>query len=327
MPAISPTQSNVQQALIAFLGAVLPGLPGQTPAVFVGSIAGNVLTVGPLPGKVPVGIQGTIQVNAPLLGLGVAPGTTISAMLTGTGGVGTYQVSIPQTVASATMSTGVSAVPGQVNRVPEPVNPFFAVATIIRSPRFSTNVDGSADVKFIGSITGTVLSVSDVIIGTIQQGATLSGTGVAFGTTIINQISGPIGGAGTYSVLPSQNNANGTMSAGIKTLSQNSEFVFQCDFHSPDSTAGDFAKTVSTAIRDEYGTTFFASLVSPLNGVVPLFADDPVQMGWTNDSAQWETRWILEIHLEAVQIISVPQQYSDSASVTVVDVTAAYPPN
>jgi hypothetical protein len=326
LTAISPTQSNVQQALIAFLNAVLPGLSGQAPAVFVGSIAGNVLTVAPLPGKVPVGIQGTVQLNAPLLGLGVAPGTTIAALLTGSGGVGTYQVSIAQTVAQATMSTGVSAVPGQANRVPEPVNPFFAVATPIRIDRLATNVDGSADVKLVGSIAGNTLTVSQVIAGQLEVGAALFGTGVA-ANTVVTGVSGTAGGPGAYAVSPAQGAAPQTMSAGAKTLTQSAEVTIQVDFHSSDTTAGDFAQTVSTALRDEYGVNFFAGLSAPLNGVVPLHADDPRQTPFVNDQGQYEYRWTLEVCLQARQTVQVPLQYADAAIVALEDVTALYPPH
>jgi hypothetical protein len=326
MVAISPTQSSVQQALIAFLGAVLPGLPGQPPAVFVGSISGNVLTVSALPGKVPVGIQGTVQLNAPLLGLGVAPGTTIAAALTGTGGVGTYQISVPQTVAQATMSTGVSAVPGQANRVPEPANPFFAVITPIRIERLRTNVDDSADVKIIGQIVGNTLTVLQVVSGQVQIGAALFGTGVAPNTVVTGLISG-VGGTGTYAVSPSQSAAAQTMSAGAKTLTQSAEVTVQVDFHSADSISGDFAQLVSTCLRDSFGVDFFAGLPPPLNGVVPLYADDPRQAPFISAEGQYETRWTLDVCLQIYQIVQVPSQFADAASVDVIDVDAAYPPS
>lgn len=56
-------------------------------------------------------LSGTFQVGQTLVGAGIAPGTTIVALLTGTGANngGTYQVSISQTVAS-TAITGVSVV-------------------------------------------------------------------------------------------------------------------------------------------------------------------------------------------------------------------------
>ncbi|KAA1013027.1 hypothetical protein FVF58_09560 [Paraburkholderia panacisoli] len=66
---------------------------------FVGSIAGNTLTVTEMS-------LGTIAVGATLFGAGITAGTTITAQGTGTGGIGTYAVSQPQTVASEVMACG-----------------------------------------------------------------------------------------------------------------------------------------------------------------------------------------------------------------------------
>lgn len=66
---------------------------------FTGSIAGSTLTVTQMS-------LGTIAVGATLFGVGVTAGTTITALGSGTGGVGTYTVSTPQTVASETLACG-----------------------------------------------------------------------------------------------------------------------------------------------------------------------------------------------------------------------------
>jgi hypothetical protein len=318
---ISPTQSNVQSALVSFLSAVLPGIPGNLPAVFIGTISGTTLTVAALPGKKPAGIQGTIQLNAPLLGLGVMPGTIIQSQSGGTtGGIGTYQVSVSQTLSQpVTMSTGVLALTGQQNRVPEPANPYFAILTPIRVDRLATNQDASADVKFIGSISGNILTVSAVAIGTIVLGSTVFGAGVTPGTQITGFISGG-GGDGTYQVSPSQTVSSGTMSAGGMSLMQEAEITVQIDVHSPDFQGGDFAQTISTCLRDPFGVSFFANLPSPLNGVVPLYADDPKQIGWTNDQQQWEARWSLDCCLQINQVVGIAAQYADSATVVLHEV-------
>lgn len=325
MVAISPTQSNAQAALKAFLGAVLPGVSGTEPAVFTGSIAGTTLTVTALPDALPGGIQGTIQDNAPLLGLNVTPGTTIIDQLSGaTGGAGTYLVSISQTVVQTTMSTGVSIVAGQQNRVVEPANPYFCVMTPIRFTRLATNIDTAADVKFTGSISGNTLTVSDVAFGQIVLGATVFGSGVA-ANTVVTAFESGTGGVGTYTVSASQTVASETLSAGQKTLTQEAEVVIQIDVHSPDTLAGDFAQTASTALRDEFGVTFFAGLSAPLNGVSPFFADDPKQIAFVNAESQYEYRWTLDAHFQANQTIVLPQTYADAASLTLKDVNALFP--
>jgi hypothetical protein len=58
-------------------------------------------------------------------------------------------------------------------------------------------IDGLA--SFTGVVAANVLTVSS-LTGTITIGMTLSGTGVASGTLVTAQLTGPAGGAGTYSV-------------------------------------------------------------------------------------------------------------------------------
>jgi hypothetical protein len=56
-----------------------------------------------------------------------------------------------------------------------------------------------------GTIQGNVLTIASVT-NTIFVGGLVTGTGVATGTTIVSQLSGTAGGAGTYAVdIPSQN--------------------------------------------------------------------------------------------------------------------------
>ena len=65
-------------------------------AVFTGSISGTTLTVSAV-------TSGTIYVGQTVQGTGVTANTMITALVSGTGGTGTYTVSSSQTVASTTM--------------------------------------------------------------------------------------------------------------------------------------------------------------------------------------------------------------------------------
>jgi hypothetical protein len=58
-------------------------------------------------------------------------------------------------------------------------------------------LDGYA--SFTGVVAANVMTVS-ALTGTLTVGMTLSGTGVASGTVIVNQLTGPAGGTGTYTV-------------------------------------------------------------------------------------------------------------------------------
>lgn len=91
-------------AYFAAAGATPTGAAVVTASVaastgsFTGSIAGDVLTI------TAVG-SGVARPGGTLSGSGVVSGTTITAQLSGTaGGIGTYRVSVPQTVASTTIS-------------------------------------------------------------------------------------------------------------------------------------------------------------------------------------------------------------------------------
>jgi len=110
-------------------------------AQFIGYTTANTLTVTTMK-------SGTLAVGQQLFGIGVTPETVITALGSGTGGVGTYTINISQTVASQTLNT-------------------VAVAA-----------------RVTGSISGTVLTVTAVTSGTLYPGQTIQGTGVSAGTII-----------------------------------------------------------------------------------------------------------------------------------------------
>jgi hypothetical protein len=227
----------------------------------------------------------------------------------------------------AVLPAGTSIIVAQDNRVPEPQEGSFVVLTPLRMIRLRTNVHTFQDVKFTGSITANVLTVSAVATGTIVLGATVFGVGVANGTTVIAQISGTPGGIGTYQVAgPAQSIGLETLSAGLESIEQGTRMEMQLDFHGADSlSAGDMAQTVSTLMRDEFATTQFANQV-PNFGVVPLYADDPRQAPFINAEQQYETRWVVEAMLQFNGVIEVPLEFADSAVVTAVSVEATFPP-
>lgn len=82
---------------VLFKGGRLEG-GGRLPAAFTASIAGTVLTVSAIS-------AGTLVVGDQISGVGVTAGTYITALGTGTGGIGTYTVSASQTVGSVAMVT------------------------------------------------------------------------------------------------------------------------------------------------------------------------------------------------------------------------------
>lgn len=136
----TPTQSNAMAQLRSFLLAVLPAgvevlqaQPNRVPepagpnyvlmtprrldrlrtnvdayrdARFTGSVAGATMTIAAVDPDFP----GQLAVGSVVFGAGVAAGTTVTALGTGAGGVGTYSVAPAQTVASRALSSGVKTV-------------------------------------------------------------------------------------------------------------------------------------------------------------------------------------------------------------------------
>jgi hypothetical protein len=216
-----------------------------------------------------------------------------------------------------TTITGIPAVQGQVNRVAS-LEGDYAVMWPLRRPRLATNVDSSADAKFIGSIAGQTMTITEVDTGSMNVGATVFGVGVAANTVVGSQLTGDPGGVGTYSVSPSQNLASTTLSAGQTNVKQATEFVMQCDVHG--AASGDNAQTLATLFRDQYAVDQFAG-----TGISPLYADDPRQTPFVTAANQYEDRWTVDLHMQIDPIVSVPQQYADQANVTVISVTEAFP--
>jgi hypothetical protein len=129
-------------------------------AVFTGSISGTTLTVTAI-------TNGTIAINQALFGVGITQETVITALGSGSGGVGTYTINISQTIASEQMNSVIAG----------------AVVT--------------------GSIAGTTLTVTAVTSGTLALGQTIQGSTVT-AQTIITAFGTGTGGAGTYTVNNSQ---------------------------------------------------------------------------------------------------------------------------
>ncbi|WP_186307181.1 LIC_12616 family protein [Mesorhizobium amorphae] len=311
MIAPNPSQSAVFAALRAFLLDILP----RGDAIFVGEIAGNTLTVTSID-------QGSIAIGSQIFGQTVASGTFVTALGTGSGGIGTYSVNIAQTVPiehSPVMWTGCEVVQGQDNRVPEPRLNDFVVMTELFRRRLETNVNTYSDVAFTGSISGQTLTVSAIQFGTIEIGQRVNGVGVTPGTTITALGSGT-GGVGTYTVSTSQTVASEKLSSGFENHLQPTEIHIQLDVHGENS--ADNAQTITTLFRDQYAVQAFSDL-NP--NVQPLHADDPKQVPFWNGEQQTENRWAITARLQANIAVETPQDFADQLQPTLINVEAAYP--
>ena len=81
-----------------------------------------------------------------------------------------------------------------------------------------TGAIAAATFSVTGSILANQLVVTAVASGVVVPGATISGSGVASGTTIVGQLSGTPGGIGTYIVTGNQSIGSETISGAYGTL-------------------------------------------------------------------------------------------------------------
>lgn len=213
---------------------------------------------------------------------------------------------------SSVVPTGTKVVRGQQNRVPEPPDVNHVVMWPITKTRLATNVDDYTDIAFHGSISGTTLSVSSVIQGTVAVGLYLDAENITQGTHITALGAHP----NEFVVAPSQTLISSVIQAGTKDHMQSTQIVIQVDVHGPAS--GDNAQRISTLLRDEYATESFSSSGFDIS---PLYSNDARQIPFTNGEQQLEEKWTIEVVLQANPIVSVPQQFFDTATVTLEDVS------
>jgi hypothetical protein len=125
-------------------------------AVFTGSTSGTTLTVSSVS-------SGTIGVGQSLYCVGVAAETVITALGSGSGGVGTYTIDVSQTLTSRSMNSA------------------------------------AVGARFTATIAGNTMTVASVASGTIYLGQTIQGAGVTAGS-VVTALGTGTGGTGTYTL-------------------------------------------------------------------------------------------------------------------------------
>lgn len=108
---VAPVAALGSWALVA---SILVGSKNTAAAVVTGSIAGTVFTVTAV-------ASGTLAVGQTLIGTGILDGTRIASLGTGTGGTGTYNLNLSQTVGSETVTgivAGSTSVSVNINQAP-----------------------------------------------------------------------------------------------------------------------------------------------------------------------------------------------------------------
>ena len=216
-------------------GSVAASVTGLAGAAVTGSISGTTLTVSAVAsGTIAVGdivSHSSILEIATITGLGTGTGGTGTYTLTYTGSTSSFTGSISGTtltvtaVASGTIITGQvltgnSATAGTaiVSQLTGTTGGIGTYTVSISQTRTSGSFTGTYTLASTSlSILSTVFNVTAVASGTLSIGQFLTGTGIAFSTSITALGTGS-GGTGTYTLSSAQSFASTTVSASAGTI-------------------------------------------------------------------------------------------------------------
>jgi hypothetical protein len=167
---------------------------GYSRAVVTGSISVYTMTVT----AVDVSSIGSLAVGQTISGAGITAGTQIAALGTGTGGIGTYTVSIPQSVGSVTI-TGTDNLSASNTLLGENVGVIASIGTLVGGQGYAPGTYTSVNFSG-GSGSGAVGTVM------VQTAGVKTFTNLAGGTLYTN---------GTYLNVPLTGGGGTTATANI----------------------------------------------------------------------------------------------------------------
>jgi hypothetical protein len=170
---INVAGTNTFSAVAAIVQTALQAAQPVTASATASSITGTTLTVGTV-------TTGTFAVGQVISGSGVTTGTTLTALLTGSGSTGsTFTVSVSQTVASTTI-TGKPQLPTVIF---DPVSAAFVVisgSTGVPSLMTAASTTPLATQMLLTAATGATVSA--------QGGVNINGAGIAPAMSVLTAI-------------------------------------------------------------------------------------------------------------------------------------------
>jgi hypothetical protein len=220
----------------------------------------------------------------------------------------TQVLTVVRAVLLGLLPPGIEVIRAYGNRVPEPLGPDFCVLSPpLRRDRLSTNRDTDTDQSVIGGIAGETLVVTAG--AALLPGYPLYGPAVVAGSFVTAVAADGL----SYTVTPPQSApAGSTIYVGRHAMVQPTDLVCQCDVHGPNSSGN--ASILAITWRDDAACQLIEAAAGPLE-MQPLYADDPRLVPFQNAEAQWEDRWVVDLHLQANIAVSLGQQFAASLRV------------
>lgn len=178
----------------------------------------------------------------------------------------------------------------EISFKPALTTPIVFTVTLKNNPQVPSNVTAlvqgalaaalaGADCTFLGSISGTTLTVTTIYGGALTPGQSLFGPQVLPYNAIVAQLTGPPGGVGTYQVSLSQTVASETMATGpvnplqVTTRAGQGATVYASDYYAPIMALGPWVQIVSIQIG-----------LAPGDPTPSLFTANAVGTGLTIDT-------------------------------------------
>ncbi len=222
----------------------------------------------------------------------------------------------------AQLPPGIEIVQAQQNRVPQPAGSDFVTFNEIGRRRLSTNVTTYADCSFVGTVSGSTLTISTIHLGSVQIGNRLLGEAVQDGTAISGQQSGSAGGAGVYTLSVAQQSpiSGVPLATGAALISQPTEVTIQTDVYGP--SAADNTSILTTLLRDGYFDLWLTRQGYTDQGIGILDVGEPRQMAFIDGEDQYEDRWSFDVKLQANQVTSPSQDFADSINLDIIEADA-----
>jgi hypothetical protein len=109
---------------------------------------------------------------------------------------------------------------------------------------------------------------------------------------------------------------------GTESVNNSFDVIIQCDCYGVG--AGDLASAISTLFGTEPGCNFFDAytVANGFSTMEPLYSDDPQSMAFTNEEQQYESRYIVKVHINVTTGVTIPMQFMASAKIgTIVNVS------
>ena len=97
------------------------------------------------------------------------------------------------------------------------------------------------------------------------------------------------------------------------TTTRPTDFPIQVDTYG--AAAGDWADVIATMWASPLAIAFLASY-----GLVPLWADDPVELSIVNGEAQYEQRWVTVLHMQLNPAMAAPMTFLTAPQITILDI-------